>query len=258
MRAETFHTPGSLLLSIRVGAGTVELETLDGDTTHVEVEGRGEDEFRIELHEREGRAEVLVESTRKRFGLDSGDYRVAVRAPHGADAAVKTGSGSVEARGRYGDVEVQTGSGDVEIEEAVSLEAKSGSGGVTAGRVAGRASVLSGSGDVEVERLGGQGNFKTASGDVVVGEAETGLSIYTASGDQTVRSAASGELTLRAASGDLEVGIRRGSRLFVDARSASGDMESELELGDEPPSGEGPLVKLNAATASGDVRVVRA
>ena len=32
----------------------------------------------------------------------------------------------------------------------------------------------------------------------------------------------------------------------------------ELELGDEEPSGDGPLVELNAVTASGDVRIVRA
>ena len=65
-------------------------------------------------------------------------------------------------------------------------------------------------------------------------------------------------MTLRSASGDVLVGIRRGSRVFVDARSASGEMDSELQLDDHEPATDGPLVEVDAVTASGDVRIVRA
>ena len=255
MRSETFETPGRVGLLVRVPAGTIEVETTEGTTTEVAVDGPHEEDFRIELHERRGRAEVVVEAPRHVSGRE---HQVSVRAPHGADLELKSGSGDVVARGRYGDVVVATGSGDVVVERAATLAAKSGSGNLETRRVEGNASATTGSGDVEVDRLGGEGTFRTGSGEVTIGEAESDLTIMTGSGDQKVGSAAAGRLRLRAASGDVHVGIRRGSRVFVDARSASGDMDSELELEGEAPPGDGPMVEVDATTASGDVRIVRA
>ena len=38
----------------------------------------------------------------------------------------------------------------------------------------------------------------------------------------------------------------------------SGDLSSEVELGDEPRGGDGPEVELRAVSMSGDIKVVRA
>lgn len=255
MRTETFETPGRVGLLVKVPAGTIELETTDAPTTLVEVDGPHEEDFRVELHQRGGRAEVVVEAPKS---LSGREHRVSIRAPHGTDVEVKSGSGDLDARGRYGEVEVLTGSGDIGVEQAATLAARSGSGNLDARRVEGNASATTGSGDVEIGRLGGEGTFRTGSGEVTIGEAEADLSIMTGSGDLKVGSAAAGRLRLRAASGDVHVGIRRGSRVFVDARSASGDMDSELELEGEAPPGDGPMVEVDATTASGDVRIVRA
>jgi hypothetical protein len=67
-------------------------------------------------------------------------------------------------------------------------------------------------------------------------------------------------MDLRALSGDLSVGIRKGSRLFVDANTVSGSTSSEVELSDAAPQegAESPLVELFAKTVSGDVRIERA
>jgi hypothetical protein len=60
-------------------------------------------------------------------------------------------------------------------------------------------------------------------------------------------------------SGDITVGIRQGSNLWVDARAMSGDLNSEVQLDDVPPSEDGaPLVELRATSMSGDIDVVRA
>ena len=68
-----------------------------------------------------------------------------------------------------------------------------------------------------------------------------------------------GKIDLKSASGDLPCRHRRGSRLFVDARSMSGETSSEVELiGAETGGVEGPLVELKAVSMSGDIRVVRA
>jgi hypothetical protein len=67
-----------------------------------------------------------------------------------------------------------------------------------------------------------------------------------------------GAVTLKSVSGDMHVGIRPGSALWVDAKSVSGDTSSELPIDDTPPEGEGPLVELRATAMSGDIRIVRA
>jgi hypothetical protein len=60
-------------------------------------------------------------------------------------------------------------------------------------------------------------------------------------------------------SGDITVGVRQGSNLWVDARAMSGDLSSEVDLDDAPPSDDGgPLVELRATSMSGDIDVVRA
>src|SRR5256885_1566725 len=73
---------------------------------------------------------------------------------------------------------------------------------------------------------------------------------------RTFRAAAAVEL--QSASGDIKVGIRQGSNVWVDARAMSGDLSSELELGDDARGDDAPLVELRATSMSGDVRVARA
>jgi hypothetical protein len=38
----------------------------------------------------------------------------------------------------------------------------------------------------------------------------------------------------------------------------SGDATSELDVGDEPPEGDGPTVELRATAMSGDITILRA
>ncbi len=43
-----------------------------------------------------------------------------------------------------------------------------------------------------------------------------------------------GEATVNGVSGDVELGIAPGRRLWLDVRSASGDVRSDLDVGDTP------------------------
>ena len=80
----------------------------------------------------------------------------------------------------------------------------------------------------------------------------------TASGDQRIGAVAAGSVDVQSMSGDISIGIRQGSNVWVDARAMSGDLSSEVELGDEPPAEDAPLVELRATSMSGDVTVRRA
>jgi len=147
----------------------------------------------------------------------------------------------VEGRGRFGGVDVDSASGDI-----------------TFATVTGRVEVNTASGDVRVEAAGGDVRVNSASGDVTVGEAEDDVKVRTASGDVEIRSAAKGKIDVTSASGDVQVGIRRGSNVYIDASSMSGDTSSELDVSDAPPVSDGPSIDFRARTMSGDITVRRA
>jgi DUF4097 and DUF4098 domain-containing protein YvlB len=263
MRRETFDTPGPLELNVRVPAGDVDLETIEGAETVVEISANSEieEEARIELHPKRDGHEVLVVIEKKSgfFRSFREDVRVRISSPPGADVELSTASADVEARGDYGAAKVNTASGDVRFEHiAGDAQVNSASGDVNLDSVDGALTVNTASGDVEIRRIQGDAKVRAASGDISIEEADSALKVQTASGDVDVESVREGEVTLQTASGDIEVGIKQGSKLWIDARSMSGETTSELELGDAPTDGEGPQVEVRATAMSGDIRVKRA
>jgi DUF4097 and DUF4098 domain-containing protein YvlB len=242
---------------VKVPAGEIEVEAVETDEAVVELEALrgGEDvveDARIELRGEELRVEVR---DRRR---SSTEVRLRLSAPSGSDLTVATASADLTARGRLGEADIKSASADLELEHVSALRVKSASGDVRVEEIAGDARVQTASGDVGLEHVAGEAEISAASGDVHVGEAGAGLKVQSASGDQRIDSVAAGSVQLRSASGDVRVGISRGTRVFIDLRSMSGDVESELEVGDEPADEEGPLVELKVMTMSGDVEVVRA
>jgi DUF4097 and DUF4098 domain-containing protein YvlB len=248
MKAETFKTPGAVALRIEVPRGDVEIETAEVDETTVELEARGRDadeyerEAVIEARPRGDGHEVIVDASARRglLGFREGEYRVRIKAPEGTSVRAELASADISGRGRFREVEVDAASGDVAFDD-----------------VADQVKVNTASGDVELRRVG-SAKVNSASGDIRIDESSS-VDANTASGDIVLGSVSSGEVELHSASGDLEIGIAKGSRLWVDAQSLSGDTSSELELEAAPSGGDdGPLVELRAQTMSGDISVRRA
>jgi len=270
VRRETFTTPGPLRLDLRLPSGEIDVESLDGDETVVVLDStRDSDEVReaidnakIELRRRGDGHEVTVDVQRKRFlglSFNRGDIVLRVTAPHGADVELSTASADVHGRGRFGSLEAQLASGDLEFAElSGGANVKSASGDVELDRVGGEAKVNTASGDIHIGLVGGDAVLRSASGDVTIDVAERSVTVQTASGDQRLNAVVSGRVTMQSASGDQHVGVRRGTRVHIDAKTMSGDTTSELDVSDEPPSGEGPSVELRATAMSGDIRIVRA
>src|SRR5215207_4252570 len=97
VRTETFATPGSVRLKVSIPSGEIRLETSDEPETHVELEARDEEALAaatIEVRERGGGHEVVVEAPKKfrLLGWGNGNYRLYIRAPHGADVNLSTSS----------------------------------------------------------------------------------------------------------------------------------------------------------------------
>jgi DUF4097 and DUF4098 domain-containing protein YvlB len=282
MRNETFHTPGPVRLDVEMPAGEVEIASADTDETHVELEAASGNEqvqemvaaARIESVRRGDVFHVTV-AVRTRHGvwisfsggpdirLGTPEMRLRIVCPAGAELDIKTKSADVEVHGRYGDLDFKTASGDISVEAVGDASVKTASGDVRLETVAGILDVKTVSGDVHVASVGGNANFQTVSGDVFVHDAGGSISANSVSGDQRYEAVVNGRVELRAVSGDLGVGIRRGSRVFIDANTVSGSTSSEFELSDspqpaEPASDNAPLVEVYAKTVSGDVRLERA
>jgi hypothetical protein len=281
MRSETFKTPGTVRLDLELPAGSIEIETSNTDETHVELQALSDREqvqemveaARIEAVRRGDGHDVVVE-VRTRGGvwvsfskgpdirLGSPELRLRVSCPAGAELEIRTKSADVNARGDYGDVDVKTASGDTVIEHAADVRIKSASGDVHVETVDGSVDVKSASGDLHAGAVAGRSNIQLVSGDIHIQDAGDGISANTVSGDQRYEAVLQGRLDLRAISGDVTVGIRRGSRVFIDANTVSGSTSSEFELSDAPQeapaSEDSPLVEVYAKTVSGDVRIERA
>lgn len=246
MRTETFHTPGTPSLAVRVPSGSVELETVDGEETRVELEGLNDagreavERATIEQSRDEVRVE-LVQEGRVILTFRSPKVRLRVTCPHGTRLRADVVSADLTARGRLGAAQVKSVSGDVDVAEVEGdLDLKSVSGSASVSRVGGSATLNTVSGDLRVHELGGSAKGKTVSGDLEL---------------DSVRS---GEVSVQSVSGDVKVGIVAGTGVWMDLKSLSGDTRSELAAAEGPAEGEGSSVEIRAKTVSGDIRLVRA
>jgi hypothetical protein len=251
MSERSFHTPLPLTLEVKVPAGDVTVQTVDGEESTIVVDGdeRLVAETEVELH---GDRLVVSFSGKKPFGLTIaiGDFsfgsrglQVRASIPHGAAAELATASADVKLEGRLAALDAKTASGDVRMR----------------GEIEGDAVVRTVSGDVHLDGVGGEVTAQTVSGDVHVGSVGGSVETKTVSGDVRFDSVRHGDASFTSVSGDVEFGIAPGSFLDVDAGSVSGDLRSDVPLASDPGGhgGDGPTVVLRGKTVSGDVKIFR-
>jgi putative adhesin len=269
----TFETPGSVSLQIKLPSGRVVVTTADEPKTTVEVVALGRrgqdaiDEIEITMDEVSGRHVIRVEQ-RDRFRWGpiqitwGGDFECRITCPPGADLDLSGASTDVRVEGELGDVSARTASGDIRLHEVGGpLQVKTASGDVSVGIVRGQGTIATVSGDVGVERIAAPLAVRAVSGDITVGSVASELVVATTSGDVELRAVREGDVRVQTISGDVRVGIARGTRVWVDAGSVSGRLESELGLEDQESAAsdvESAVVPLHVKTVSGDVSVVRA
>ena len=247
----SFHTPEPVVLEVKIPAGEIEIETVDGDESSVVLEGPDKliEQTRVELVG--NRLKVELE-TRGPFGItiSIGDWSfgreplvVRARVPHASRADLMTASADINLRGRYAALKVKSASGDVGVSGEIEgdAEIKTVSGDVRLGSVGGSLTVQGVSADVDAEFVGGDATVKSVSGDVRIAHAREG------------------HVTVQSVSGDIEIGVAAGTNLDVDAGSVSGDLASEVPLGSDASTlGGGPTLVVRGKTVSGDFKVFRA
>ena len=252
MLEQTFHTPLPLELEVAIPSGDLEIETVEGEESHVTIDGDERLLAEVEIRQ-DGNRIVVAFKGKARFGFSLTpfavvwDSKLRVRAsiPHGAGVKLKTASADTRVDGRLGWLDINAVSGDTRVR----------------GEVTGDVTLKTVSGDGELGRVGGNLTLQSVSGDLRVGPVDGSVETKTVSGDIRFDAVRSGDVRFTSVSGDVEIGIAEGSLLDVDAGSTSGDLTSEVPLGSEPVAGaepDGPTVVVRGRTISGDVRVFRA
>ena len=276
MPSWNFDTPGPVRLDLELPFGRIDVDTDESaTTTHVDLEGSGDVQDLIDTAVVESRArgaghEVRVEVRRRGgFFISFGhgpDLRLRVTCPAGADLVTRTKSADLRGRGRLGSAEVKTASGDISLDTvAGDVRVKTASGDFALSEAHGTTHVQTASGDVAVQQARGDVTVQAVSGDVWIKDARQSAHVNTVSGDQRIDAVMEGVVETHAVSGDVMVGVRRGSRVYVDANTISGSTSSELDLSDAPVedsddsgSDDGPMVEIRAKSVSGDIAISRA
>lgn len=261
MEPQTFHTPGELHLELRIPAGSIEVRANDTTETRLEISGDHDpDAFRVAFDEGPPGGHQLAVEYRQRkrsFGWRDSDLRVDVIVPSGTHVSCDTGSADLEVLGRVGSLTFRSGSGDCRFDDVDGEVTVKTASGDLAGKLAGRRlRMQSASGDVEVRTVGGDVVGRTASGDLRFGKVDGAVEASTVSGEVAIGTLATGVTSIKTVSGDVEVGMAQGVRVFLDLASTSGDTSCDLDMSDG--AGGDADAELHVATVSGDIRVVRA
>lgn len=275
----TFPTPGPTTLVVQTSNGDVTVRATDTAQTTVELtplNPAGETAVAQAVVEQRGGA-VVVRLARHRGGLlrQGPSVAVSITCPTGTSLDVKADAADIRATGSYAHASISSGSGDIEVEELTgAAKLKSGSGAVTVGhagdvlvvstgsgdvlvdRSSRNATLSAGSGDISIGTLGGQAVVRTGSGDVEVGVLEGALLTKTGSGDLTVRRATRGSVKATGASGDISLGVQRGTAAWLDVSTVTGRIRQELDES-APPDGAQERLEISAQTVSGELRVHR-
>jgi hypothetical protein len=268
-----FDTPGKTRLRVKNASGLIEVDPSETGRTTVELEALRDDDAThdaiaratVEMNGNEVTVEIGVGG--KGFGVGPAwitfgrtpQVGIRIRCPEDTDLECATASADVSTSGRLGNVELKTASGDIVVEHVSGLRVQSASGDVRAVTVDGEARLQTVSGDVRLGTVTGLVSATLVSGDFAIDDAHTDLNAKTVSGDQRIDAVRQGEIRLQSVSGDVRVGIRRGTRLHIDASSTSGDVSSELDVKDAPSEGSsGTEARLAAKTVSGDIEITRA
>lgn len=233
-----FPTPSPIRLHLRSQRGSVEVTAFEGDETIVEITGRDEGPHAHVEASGDGRTVTVEVPRHRRLGLPP-RLDIMVRLPNHSTVDLGTASAGITSRGSLGPVEVRTASGSVSVEQVVGdVDARSASGDIRLGTVDGSVRLKSASGDLRVASASQACATHTASGAIDIGWAGDDVTARSASGDITVRDVARGLVDLHATSGDVAIGVRKGTLVWLDLRTVSGRTLSDLTP-DEPGSGQG-------------------
>lgn len=201
------------------------------------------DEVRIDLRVTEQGSVLIVDTDTSlaelagsvgRWG-STPSYGVRIVAPRNSGLRTQTRSADVTVTGVADRLDVRSASGDVvaDVVRRASL-VQTASGDIRLSTLGADAEVRTASGNVVVERVAGSISVHSTSGDVRIEEPAGDVFVRSVSGDVRILDAVDGSVQATAVSGDVEVGVHRGSLAKINLSTVSGSTVNDFEVVDDP------------------------
>ena len=277
----TFDTPEPITATLDLAIGDVRISAADRGTTVVDVQpsdASSEEDLKLaeQIRVEYANERLLVKAPKLRSWLSrrGPSVDVTIELPAGSRVHGALGLGDVHCDGRLGDCRIKTGLGRIGLDQADTLNLRSGAGDISVERAAGRAEVTAGSGDVRLREVDGSAVIKNSNGDTWVGTAagdlrlnaangsiavdlaQASVGAKSANGDVRLGEVVRGSVVLETKIGDLEVGIREGTAAWLDVNSQFGRVHNALEAADGPQT-SAETVEVRARTSVGEVVIRR-
>jgi hypothetical protein len=275
-----YETPEPIDLAVDLSYGRLEVVASDRADTVVTVspsspssaaDRRGAEQTRVSF---DGHR-VVVEGPRPRFSFIGPNESIDVRVelPAGSRLTADIG-GRVRTIGRLGATRVKGALGGVEIDTTGDLWVRSGHGSLEVGAADGSAELIADHGQMRVGSIAGDAILKSSHGSVVIdetgGEVEAKLSygefeIARALGGVTAKTAygsirlgevSAGSIQVDSGYGQIDIGVRPGVAVWLDAGSRDGRLRNELDT-DAAPAASEDTVAVRARTTYGDITLTR-
>lgn len=257
-------------VNVVVGDGSVRVVSADIAQAEMHVETEGYDRERdlelsmtshgdqIDIVAKEKFRIRILDFTRRSLHLE-------VRVPRGADVAVRSGDGSIEAVAMQGALDVHTGDGDIAVRGARgAVTLHTGDGDIDGSDLDGRIDASTGDGEIKLARARGMIRLHTSDG-AILGEDLDGA-VDASSGDGRIRLAGRFDaLAVQTSDGDIATTLAPGSRVTQPWRLESGDGSIAMSLpaslgahlqartGDGSVTSTIPLQQLGRSRVAGDI-----
>ncbi|MFI7645565.1 DUF4097 family beta strand repeat-containing protein [Micromonospora sp. NPDC049460] len=278
----TFDTPAPISATVDMVVGDARITATDRTDTVVDVrpsnaaadaDVRAAEQTRVEYAD--GR--LLVRAPRQRgFGLvgKPGSIDVTITLPAGSHLHGNASAGAFHGTGRLGNCRIRIAAGDIELDRTADADLDTSAGGVRVEHVAGQARISTGSGRIRVQEVEGdavvknsngeswlgtvtgEARVKAANGDIAVDRAHASVTATTANGDVRIGEVSAGTVSVRTASGGLDIGVRSGTAALLDLHTQFGRVDNHLEAY-EPPGEPESAVRVTARTSFGDIVIHR-
>jgi hypothetical protein len=278
-----FATPEPISVTIELSVGDVQITASDRADTVVEVRpSNGSDESDVKAAEQTrveyANGTLLVRTPKTRaldFSRKSRSVDVAIELPTGSRVYGDGAVADIRGTGELGECRVKISIGHIQLDRTGPLSVDTGAGHVTVDRVAGDAAVSTGTGRVRIGEIDGgavvknsNGNteigpvtgevqVRAANGDISIDKASQGVDAKTANGSIRVGEALRGSVVLKTATGDLEIGIGKGTAAWLDVHTGFGRVHNSLDDTSPGPEQSDETVEVRADTSYGDITVRR-
>jgi DUF4097 and DUF4098 domain-containing protein YvlB len=156
-----------------------------------------------------------------------------------ARCVCSTSAGHITADGIAGNADISTGSGKVQI-----------------GEVEGAAVVKNSNGDTAIDAVSGDVRVRNANGAIEVERARSGVDVKTHNGSIRLDEVVRGSVVLETATGDLDIGIAKGTAAWLEVNTGFGHVRNLLESAARPDEAD-QTVEVRGRTSYGDITIRR-